>query len=120
VARKSKVKESTVAKMGITELSADALNEVLSSVPERGAYDRELRDFIESGSAGVEISLTEGRFAGRKPQSIKTGFEQAIKRTDSNGNRTAPEGSEDVSVKVWKERVFMINDRVARQQAVED
>jgi hypothetical protein len=106
-----------MAKLGITELDPTQLNEILSSVPERGAYDRELKDFLASESAGVEISLVEGRFQQKKPQSVKTGFEQAIKRTDSNGNRVAPEGADDVSVKIYKERVFLINDRLAREAA---
>jgi hypothetical protein len=96
-----------MAKLGIETLDPNAIASILGSVPERGAYKAELKSFVDSGEAGVQVSLTEGRFQGRKPQSVKTGFETA------KGAEGAPEGSENVRVIVHEDQVYLIRTDMA-------
>jgi hypothetical protein len=92
---------------GITALDQDAINALLGSVKQRGEYDRQLKAFMESGQPGVEVSLSEGPFAQKKPNSVKTGFESA------KGRDGAPDGSDNVRVLVHEDTVYLIRTDVA-------
>jgi hypothetical protein len=93
---------------GITALDQEAINTLLGSVKQRGEYDRQLKTFMDSGQPGVEISLSEGPFAQKKPNSVKTGFESAKSREG------APEGASDnVRVLVHEDSVYLIRTDVA-------
>jgi hypothetical protein len=88
--------------MSVEALNADAIAALLASSRTRGTYDAELKSFIESGEAGVKVSLESGTFAGKKAQSVKTGFESARKREG------APEESEHVRVILQEDAVYLI------------
>lgn len=92
-------KEST--KMA-NALSAEQISALLSSSKQRGEYDRELKAFMESGEAGIEVSLETGNFAGKKSSSVKTGFTNAAKREG------APEGADQVAVIVNEDHVYLV------------
>lgn len=92
--------------IGISALDQDAISNLLGSVKSRGEYDRQLRSFLDGGEPGVEVSLNEGPFKGKKPNSVKTGFESAQKREG------APENAGNVRVLVHEERVYLIRTDV--------
>ena len=64
-------------------LDDSALAELLASSSQHGDYDAALKKFVESGEKGIEVSLSTGTFAGRKPASVKSGFVNAINRAGS-------------------------------------
>lgn len=80
-----------------TEIAA-----LLAGSKQRGAYDTELKNFIEGGEKGVLISLADGTFAGKKSGSVKTGFENARKRDG------APDEAAQVRVIVNEDKVYLV------------
>lgn len=96
-----------MAAMGITALDHDAIANLLGSVKQRGEYDRQLKTFVESGEPGIQVSLTEGPFTNKKPNSVKTGFESAKSREG------APEGAANVRVLVHEDNVYLIRTDVS-------
>ena len=84
-------------KMAANVLDAATIQQLLSGQKSRGDYDAELRSFLESGSPGIEVSLTEGRFAGKKASQVKTGLDNARKRTNEGGG-LVHKGAENVKV----------------------
>ena len=65
---------------GITTLDADAISALLAKSKQRGEYDRQLKNFVDEGVPGVQVSLAEGVFQGKAASSVKAGFEGAKKR----------------------------------------
>ncbi len=88
--------------MASTELSADLIQNLLSSSKQRGLYDAELKAIVDSGAKGVQIDLENGTFAGKKPQSVKTGLENAKKKLDESVRDT-------IRVIMQEDNVFVIN-----------
>jgi hypothetical protein len=89
--------------MSVEELNADQIAELLASSRQRGVYDAELKSFWESDNPGVKVNLESGVFAGKKAQSVKTGFETARKRDG------APEGAGDnLRVILQEDAVYLI------------
>lgn len=66
-------------------LDMSTIQALLSNQKSRGDYDAELAAFLTSEEAGIEVSLTEGRFTGRTAQKVKTGLDNARKRTNEAG-----------------------------------
>jgi hypothetical protein len=106
-------------------LDAATIQELLSKQKSRGDYDAELRAFLEQGVAGIEISLTEGRFAGKKAGQVKTGLDNARKRTNDAG-ALVHDGGQNVKVialgdaeKGEEEHVYLINTAVTAESATE-
>jgi|SRR6185295_6755626 len=66
-------------------IDAQMIQALLSKQKSRGDYDADLRDFLSSGNAGVEIDLSSGRFAGKRAKQVKTGFDNARKKTNDQG-----------------------------------
>ena len=66
-------------------IDAAQIQELLSRQKSRGDYDADLREFLQSGEAGVEIDLTSGRFAGKRAKMVKVGFDNARKKTNEQG-----------------------------------
>ena len=97
---------ATKMALGIEALDQDAINTLLGSVKQRGEYDRQLKTFMDSNEPGIQISLTEGPFAQKKPNSVKTGFESA------KGREGAPAGSDNVRVLVHEDSVYLIRTDV--------
>lgn len=88
---------------GITQLDASAIAELLAKSKQRGEYARQMKDFLDSGAAGVQISLTEGVFQGKKAASVKAGFE------NTKSGKNAVEGASSVRVIQDGENVFLVN-----------
>ena len=88
--------------MASSELTEDLINSLLSSSKQRGQYDAELKNILESGAKGVEVDLTEGTFAGKKAQSVKTGMENAKKKLPEDVRAA-------VRVIMQEDKVFVIN-----------
>ena len=88
--------------MASTELTDDVINGLLASSKQRGQYDTELKAILESGAKGVEVDLTNGTFAGKKAQSVKTGLDNARKKLSE-------EQQAQVRVIMQEDRVFVIN-----------
>lgn len=85
-----------------TAIDDSMIAALLAGSKQRGAYDTELKAFIESGEKGAMISLSEGTFAGKKSGSVKTGFENARKREG------APEEAKQVRVIVNEDNVYLV------------
>lgn len=88
--------------MSPAALSPEEIAGLLSSAKVRGQYDDELKAFIARGNRGEEVSLTEGALAGKKPQSVKTGFDNARKKLDD-------ETKVNIQVILNDEKVYLIN-----------
>jgi hypothetical protein len=96
---------------GIETLNQAEIDELLASSKQRGEYDRQLKAFVESAVAGVQVSLTEGPFQGKKPQTVKTGFDGAIKREG------APAGAENVRVISHDDKIYLLNQNTEQEAA---
>lgn len=95
-----------------TILDETQVAELLAGSRGRGQYDTSLKEFYSSDQVGIQIDLTAGQFQGKKAQSVKTGFESALKRDG------APEGAKDnVKVIVKNDNVFLVRQDLARQAA---
>lgn len=93
-------KESKMAE----ELSDAFIADLLAGSRQRGVYDAELKAFVESGTRGIKVSLTEGAFAGKKAGSVKTGFENARKKL---------ENKDSIRVVLHEDQVYVLNTAVA-------
>lgn len=68
-----------------TTIDAATIQQLLSKQKSRGDYDADLKEFLGSGEAGVEIDLSSGRFAGKRSKQVKVGFDNARKKTNDQG-----------------------------------
>jgi hypothetical protein len=94
-----------------TALSAEQIQQLLSTQKSRGDYDAEVRDFLASGEAGIQVPLDQGRFSGRDAKKVKTGLDNARKRTTDAGS-LVHEGGQNVKVIVSDDNVYLINTAV--------
>jgi hypothetical protein len=105
-----------------TALDPNMIQQLLSRTRSRGEYDEELSEFLSSGQVGVEIALTEGRFAGKGAKQVKTGFDNARKKTNANGLVHA--GGQNVKVvavtpkegEEGEEHLYLINQALVGQE----
>lgn len=95
---------STKENIMAEELSDTFIADLLAGSRQRGVYEAELKSFIESGLRGIKVSLTDGVFAGKKPGSVKTGFENARKKL---------ENKDTIRVVLHEEQVYVVNTAVA-------
>ena len=95
----------------MTALTPDKIAELLAKGRARGAYDPVISDFLASGEAGIEVEVN-GALTGRTSKQIKTGLDNARKRTDSNG-KLVHEGGNTVRVVEADDKVYLINTGVA-------
>ena len=95
-------------------LTPEKIAELLAKGRARGAYDPVLADFIASGEAGIEVELT-GALAGRNAKQVKTGLDNARKRTNDNG-KLVHEGAQNVRVIEADDTVYLINTAVTPQE----
>lgn len=96
---------------GIEELSQDQIDALLASSKQRGEYDRQLVNFMGNDAPGVQVSLTEGPFQGKKAQSVKTGFDGALTRARGDKGEYSDEqreASKGIRVIVNDEKVFLV------------
>jgi hypothetical protein len=70
--------------MAATDTSNDLTNEeidaLLATTKSKGQYTEVLNSFVESGARGRKIPLDSGRFSGKAPASVKTGFLTAVSK----------------------------------------
>lgn len=92
----------------VQELSDERLAEVLSSSRAHGNYDTALEEYINSGLRGAEINLKDGVLEGKKPASVKTGFEGAKRRATKEGSGR----SEDFQAAANATKVISHNDSI--------
>jgi anthranilate phosphoribosyltransferase len=99
-----------------TELDDAGLADALSGARTRGIYAENILSFLNSGRRGVEVNLSDGIHAGKKPQSIKTGYETARENIAEGKVQDAPADAVDAAKQT---KVIMKNDRVflVRQEA---
>lgn len=100
-----------------TALDQTAISALLASSSTRGQYNTELEAYLNSGEAGVQISLTDGTFAGKKPQSVKTGFENAKKRVTEKGTDEQKATVANVRVILHEGNVFLIRQDLVGGEA---
>ena len=86
-------------------LDNDKINELLAGSKQRGVYKEELDAFIARAVRGEQVDLDNGTLAGKKPQSVKTGFENARKNL---GEEVKP----NIQVILNEEQVYLINKSV--------
>lgn len=93
-------------------LDASAIQELLSESRSRGDYATVLKEFIDSGEAGIEVDTSAGVLAGRSADKVSVGLNNAKKAMNENGTLKIT-GAENVRVvKRGKDddaRVFLIN-----------
>lgn len=106
-------------------LDAATIQELLSKQKSRGDYDAQLRAFLQSGVPGIEVSLTDGIFAGKQPSNVKTGFDNARKRsTDAGPVHPGGAAVKVIAVKETAENandghLYLINTGVAAETPAE-
>jgi hypothetical protein len=83
----------------------NVLAEILAGAHGRGDYKTILSAFIEAGVRLAKVPLT-GMLAERKPQTVKTGFENA--KTSKN----PPEGADKVKVVKKGDDIYLLNQAV--------
>lgn len=99
-----------VTTMGVvfTDISDEALADLLAGSRTHGNYDKALEEFIASGKRAVQVPLNDGLFNEKKPSSVKTGFEGAKKRaTKENSGR-----DEDYQAAANAVQVINRNDQI--------
>lgn len=92
-------------------LSNEQILQLLASGRQKGIYAERFKQFLASGEGGVSVADTFPDLAGKKSTSIKTGFENVKKSKD------APEGAENVTVRVVEDKVYLINMSLVEQEA---
>jgi hypothetical protein len=68
----------------VSALSPDLIQELLAGSRTRGAGTEVIKDFIDSGEAGIEVDLNSGPLAGKNPGQAYTTLVNAKKRTKTN------------------------------------
>lgn len=67
------------------ELTAEQIQQLLSGTKSRGEYDAVLKEFLNSGSMGIEVDIHSGPLAGKRAKQAKIGFDNARKKTNETG-----------------------------------
>lgn len=113
-------------------LSAEMIQQLLSQTKSRGEYDAVLKDFLNSGQAGIEVDLDSGPLAGKRAKQVKVGFDNARKKA-KDGQVVHP-GGKDVRViaitgkdgegneltENSEDHVYLINTALAAGAATEE
>jgi hypothetical protein len=68
----------------VSALTPDAIQELLAGSRTRGAGTEVIKDFINSGDAGIEVDLNSGPLAGKNPGQAYITLTNAKKRTKTN------------------------------------
>lgn len=93
-------------------LDADTIAALLAGQKSRGDYDRVITEFLTSGEPGWLVDLETGPLAGKSAKQVKTGLDNARKRTDQAG-KLVHEGGADIKVILNDEKAYVINTAVA-------
>lgn len=81
---KSATPTNTKGENKVSAIDADLISELLAGARVKGAGDEALESFIQSGEAGIEVSLDSGPFAGKTAAQAATSLNNAKKRTKQN------------------------------------
>lgn len=92
----------------MSALTPDMISELLSSQRTRGDYDKALSEFLKSGETAIEVNTDSGVLAGKSADQVKTGLENAKKRTNESG-QLVHTGANNVRVIKKEEAVFLID-----------
>jgi hypothetical protein len=99
------------------EISDADLDAAIAGSRQRGLYDENYIAFVDSGKRGVEVNLAEGDHAGKKAQSVKTGYESAIERIKSgkivDASDEVKEAAANTKVLMKNERVFLLRQDIS-------
>jgi len=76
---------------------------VLGQSRTKGEYAGYLKDFLESGEAGVSVNDTWPALSQKKATTVKQGFENAKDKKD------APEGAENIKIVKSNDQVYLFN-----------
>lgn len=98
-----------------TALTPERIQELLSTQKSRGDYDAEIREFLSSNEAGIQVPLDSGRFSGRDAKKVKTGLDNARKRNNDDGT-LVHNGGNNVKVIVSDDAVYLINTAVGVEE----
>jgi hypothetical protein len=90
-------------------LTQDQILQLLAAGRQKGVYRERLATFLNGGEAGISVSEVFPDLAGKKTTSLKTGFENVKKSKD------APEGSDNVVIRVVEDKVYLINMALVQQ-----
>lgn len=99
--------DSNVSTMFTPIDDADTLADLLSGAHGRGDYKTVLKAFIDAGIRLAQVPLGEGLFEGKKPQTVKTGFENA------KTSKEPPAGADQVKVVKKNDQIYLINQAVS-------
>lgn len=105
--RNTQESDSNVSTTMFTPIDdAATLQDLLSGARGRGDYKTVLAAFIAAGIRLAQVPLDSGLFEGKKPQTVKTGFENA------KDSKEPPEGAAEVKVVKKNDQIYLINQAV--------
>lgn len=87
-----------------TELTDEALAEILAGTRKRGQYLDIIKDFDNAEFPGIEIKLTEGPLKGKTATTVFAGFSNVLK---AHAEHSLTYGTR-VDVRKVGERVFLV------------
>lgn len=104
----TETKENNVMSEMFTPIDDEAtLADILAGAHGRGDYKTVLTAFLNAGIRLAQIPLDSGLFQGRKPQTVKSGFENV------KSSKEPPEGADQVKVVKKNDQVYLVNQAVA-------
>jgi hypothetical protein len=104
--------------MQFTPLTEQETNTVLENSRQKGVYDEYFKGFLGANIGGWQVPTDEGDFKNRKPATLKTGFESAIKRILESKEEDAPkDAAKQVRVVMQGDNVYLIRRAVEEAEA---
>lgn len=94
--------------MAFETIEVENLSEILAGGKARGAYDAQLKEFLDAAVPGARVDTANGVFKGKKPQTVKSGFENAKERLLKLADK--PEGTDKVIVRISDGAVYLIRE----------
>lgn len=98
----------------MSSIDTDKIQSLLAGGRQRGVAGKVIKDFLDSGEAGIEVPLDEGAFKGKTAKQAKMALDNAKKSSNANGLVFA--AGPDLRTFVEKdgdtERVYLINPNV--------
>jgi hypothetical protein len=95
-----------------TELDDAGLQDALAGARSRNIYGPNMIEFLNSGARGVEVNLADGVHAGKKAQSVKTGYESAKDNLVDHKIKEEDGWTQELADAAKHVKVVMKNDRV--------
>jgi len=83
------------------------LADVLAGARGKGDYKTVMEAFINAGIRLAQIPLDSGLFDGKKPQTVKTGFDNV------KTSKAPPEGADQVQVVKKNDQIYLLNKAVS-------